>query len=149
MDHPDKDKAKDLLAPLEEEMEFFLSSFFGASYPSIYRKEICWKPHTDVYETNSDYVVILDLAQVDPDEVSLTFQNGILFIRGIRKAVPPSERRRYHKMEIDYGPFERKIAIADEVDIHRLSAVYKEGFLEVKLPKKLPSTEASREIEVE
>ena len=102
-----------------------------------------------MYETDSDFVVILDLAQVDPDEVSLTFQKGVLYIRGIRKAIPPSERRRYHKMEIDYGPFERKIAIVEQVDVQSLSAVYKDGFLEVKLPKKSSSSGGTREIEVE
>ena len=41
----------DLMGPLEEEVDFFFSSFLGSSYPSIYREELCWKPPTDVYET--------------------------------------------------------------------------------------------------
>ena len=128
-------KFEAILAPLEDEMDFFFSSFFGASYPSVYRKEICWKPPTDVYETSGEFVVILELAQMRPEEVSITFQSGILYIRGIRKATPPSEQRRYHKMEIHYGPFERKIAVPGDVDVENLSAVYKDGFLEIRLPK--------------
>jgi len=142
-------KLKELFGPLEEEAEFFFSSFFGASYPSIYREELFWKPPTDVYETEKDFVVILELAQMKPEEVSITFQEGILIIRGVRKAVPPSERRRYHKMEINYGPFERKIAISEDVDIESLSAVYKEGFLEIRLPKKQTPPSETIDIKVE
>ena len=130
-------------------MEFFFSSFLGTSYPSIYRKELCWKPPTDVYETENDYVVIIELAQMKPEEVSITFQDGVLLIRGIRKAVPPAERRRYHKMEINYGPFERKISVSDEVDIESLSASYRDGFLEIQLPKKSSSPTNTVNIEVE
>ena len=138
-----------LLSPLEDEVEFFFSSFFGTSYPSIYRKELCWKPPTDVYETESNFVVILELAEMKAEEVSITYQEGILMIRGIRKAVPPSERRRYHKMEINYGPFERRIAIPADVDIGNLSAVYKDGFLEIRLPKKRIPPVETVDIEVE
>ena len=140
---------KDLFGPLEEEMEFFFSSFFGTTYPSMYRKEICWKPPTDVYETDTDFVVILELAQMKAEEVSITFQNGILYIRGIRKAVPPTERRRYHKMEIHYGPFERKISVPGDLDIKDLSAFYKDGFLEIRLPKPRISSAEIVDIKVE
>ena len=142
-------KLEDLFGPLEEEIEFYFSSFFGTSYPSIYRKELFWKPPTDVYETETDFVVILELAQMKAEEVSITFQEGVLFIRGIRKAIPPTERRRYHKMEINYGPFERKITIPGDVDIENLSAHYKMGFLEIRLPKKRLPQAGSVDIEVE
>lgn len=139
----------ELLAPIDEEMEFFISSFFGTSYPSVYRKELCWKPPTDVYETEKEFVVILELAQMKPEEVSITYQNGVLFVRGVRKAIPPSERRHYHKMEIHYGPFERKIAVPGDVDIDRLAACYKDGFLEIRLPKLQNPSMGSVEIKVD
>jgi HSP20 family protein len=143
-----KIKVKEMLGPLEEEMEFFFSNFFGTSYPSIYRKELCWKPPTDVYETEKEYVVILELAQMNPEEVSITFHEKILTVRGVRKAIPPTEQRRYHKMEINYGPFERRIAITHDVDIENLSASYKNGFLEILLPKSITQID-DKEIEIE
>lgn len=138
-----------VLAPLEDEIEFFFSNFIGASYPSIYRKELCWKPPTDVYETDTDYVIILELAQVKNEEVSITFRDGILIIRGVRQTIPPTERRHYLKMEISYGPFERKVAISGEVDMDQLSAHYKDGFLEIRLPKKKISSVDSFNVEIE
>jgi HSP20 family protein len=142
-------RLKDILGPLEDEMEFFFSSFFGSSYPSLYRNELCWKPPTDVYETESHFVIILELAQTKAEEVSIVFQDGVLSIRGIRKALPPAERRRYHKLEINYGPFERKIAIPKEVEIRKLAAAYRDGFLEIRLPKKTLSTVDNQEIRID
>jgi len=139
----------DLLGPLEEEIDFIFSSFFGASYPSIYRKELCWKPPTDVYETDKDFVVMLELAQMKADEVSISCQRGVMTIRGVRKAVPASEQRRYQKMEINYGPFERKIAVPSGVNIDKLTAHYSDGFLEIRLPKKRKPPTVDYKIEVE
>lgn len=149
MDEIKELKLEDLLGPIEEEIEFYFSNFLGSSYPSIYRKELCWKPPTDVYETDTDFVVILELAQMKAEGVSITYQEGVLFIRGVRKAVPPSEQRRYHKMEINYGPFERKIAIPDDVDVEKLSAQYRMGFLEIRLPKIQAPTTETIDIKVE
>jgi HSP20 family protein len=127
-----------LASPMEEELDFFFSSFFGSAYPSLYRKELTWKPSTDFYETDNDFVLIMELAQIRPEEVSIQFHDGMLVVRGIRRTSPPVERRRYHKMEINYGPFEQRVAISSEIDINRLSAAYQDGFLEIRIPKKKP-----------
>jgi HSP20 family protein len=140
----------DLLGPLEEEeLDFFFSRFFGSPYPSIYRKELSWKPLTDFYETNGEYVLLMELAQVRPEEVSIQLQEGVLIVRGVRKANPPSERRRYHKMEINYGPFEQKVAVSDDIDMDKLSSAYREGFLEIRIPKRKPERGPVVEIKVE
>ena len=140
---------KDLFGPLEDEVEFFFSSFFGSSYPTLYRKELYWKPPTDVFENETNFVVLMEIAQIEAEEVSITYQDGILYIRGVRKAEPPAERRRYQKMEINYGPFERRIAIPGDVDLEKLSAHYKNGFLEIKLPKVGNTQNESLEIEID
>ena len=151
MDNP-KSKSMDrlnLMGMVEEEFDFMLSNFFGSIYPSLYRKGLHWKPPTDFYETDEQFVVILELPQVDIQDVSITYQEGILSIRGVRKASPPGERRRYHKMEIHYGPFEQKLPMPGEVDIDQLSAQYVNGFLEVRLPRLEAPEKESMNIRVE
>jgi HSP20 family protein len=138
----------DLLGPLEEELDFFFSRFFGSPYPSIYRKELTWKPLTDFYETDNEFVLLMELAQIRPDDVSIQLQDGMLTVRGVRKANPPSERRRYHKMEINYGPFELKVPLSDVVDLKKMSASYHEGFMEIRLPKRKTKSGTRIEIEV-
>jgi len=125
----------DLMSMVEDEFDFIFSNFFGSIYPSLYRKGLHWKPPTDFFETDEEFVVVLELPQVEVKDVSITYQQGILAIRGVRKAVPPSERRRYHKMEIHYGPFEQRIPLPGEIDLEHLAAHYKDGFLEIRLPK--------------
>ena len=144
-----KDRDFDLMGPLEEEVDFFFSSFLGSSYPSIYREELCWKPPTDVFETENNYVIIIELGQMKSEEISISYERGILFIRGVRKAIPPTERRRYHKMEINYGPFERRIAVSEDVEIENLSAKYEDGFLQIELPKLSKTSKDKIDIKVE
>jgi len=144
-----KFKLRDLFDSYDDEAEFFLTNFFGTSFPSIYKKEICWKPQIDVYGTESEYVVIVELGLIKPDEVSITYKDSLLYIRGVRQVVPSKEKRHYHKMEINYGPFERKIHIAGEVDIDSLSANYEDGFLEIRLPKKKYTIHGKFDIEIE
>lgn len=144
-----KKEKMDLLGPLEDELEFFFSSFLGATYPTLYRKELSWKPPTDFYETEDEFVIILELAQIRPEEVQVTFQDKVLAIRGVRKTALPEEQRNYHKMEINYGPFEQKLVIMGEVDMENLSAHYSDGFLEIRLPKKTAGPDEVIDIKVE
>ena len=129
-------KLLDLFGSYDDETEFFFSNFFGTSFPSIYKKEVCWKPQIDVYETETEYVVIVELGLIKPNDVSITYKDNLLYIRGVRQVIPSKEKRHYHKMEINYGPFERRINITGEVEIDKLSADYEDGFLEIRLPKK-------------
>ena len=151
MAHPKESDSTDLdlMGPLEEELDFFFSRFFGSPYPSIYRKELSWKPLTDFYETDKEFVLLMELAHIRPNEVSIQLQDGVLVVRGVRKANPPSERRKYHKMEINYGPFEQKVAVSGEIDMEKLAASYHDGFLEIRLPKRESQPGSRVEIKVE
>ena len=139
----------DLSCPIEDELDFFFSRFFGATYPTLYRKELIWRPPTDFYETENDFVVVLELAQVSASEVSVTLQEGVLSIRGIRKMPIQDEPRQYHKMEINYGPFEQKLYVPGDVDMENLSAQFSDGFLKIRLPKKTPPLAGAVDIKVE
>jgi HSP20 family protein len=140
---------QDLMSRVEDEFDLILGNFFGSNYPSLYRKGLHWQPPTDFYETEEEFVVILELPQVDIKDVSITYQQGILYIRGVRRAHPPQERRRYHKMEIHYGLFEQKIMMPGQVNLDQLEAHYKDGFLEIRLPKVNLSVKKPVNIKVE
>ncbi len=96
-----------------------------------------WSPPTDVYETESDYVVRAEIAGVLEADLEITFENGILFIRGSRPDV--SERRAYHQMEIHFGKFSAAISVPGPVDLDKSTAEYKDGFLMVRMPKTRPT----------
>ena len=92
-----------------------------------------WSPPTDVYETESTYVVRLEAAGMQEADFEVTFEDGFLLISGVRTDVP--ERRAYHQMEIHFGKFSTAIFIPGPVNLDDSEADYKDGFLTVKLPK--------------
>ena len=96
-----------------------------------------WKPPTDIYETATDIVVYMDIAGMRPEDFTVEIADGILTIAGERQ--PRSEgKRHYHAMEVQVGPFERRLRLPVPVDPTSLAAIYEHGFLEVRLTK-LPS----------
>lgn len=92
-----------------------------------------WSPPTDVYETESAYVVRLEAAGMQEDDFEVVFEDGFLLINGVRSDVP--ERRAYHQMEIHFGKFSTAILIPGPVNLDGAEAEYKDGFLTVRLPK--------------
>jgi HSP20 family protein len=99
-----------------------------------------WKPPTDVYETEDAVVVHVDIAGMRPGDFHIELADGILMIAGER--LPPREgKRHYHAMEIQIGPFERRLRIPAPVDADSVHATYDSGFLEVRL-RKLPARDS-------
>jgi HSP20 family molecular chaperone IbpA len=93
-----------------------------------------WKPPTDVYETDEAVVVHMDIAGMHAGDFHVELADGILTISGERLA-PREGKRHYHAMEIQIGPFERRLRIPAPVDPDSVQANYAAGFLEVRLRK--------------
>jgi HSP20 family protein len=96
-----------------------------------------WSPPTDVYETENDYVVRVEIAGMREEDFQITFEDRFLMINGSRPDIP--ERRAYQQMEIRFGKFETIVGIPGPVDLDTSRADYSEGFLTVILPKAKPS----------
>jgi HSP20 family protein len=93
-----------------------------------------WKPPTDVYETDDAMVVHMDIAGMRPEDFTVEFSEGILTIGGSRQ-LRSEGKRHYHSMEVQIGPFERRLRLPVPVDPTSLRATYEHGFLEVRLTK--------------
>jgi HSP20 family protein len=93
-----------------------------------------WKPPTDVYETDDTLVVHMDIAGMRPEDFSVEFSEGILTIGGSRQ-LRREGKPHYHSMEVQIGPFERRLRLPVPVDSPTLRATYEHGFLEVRLTK--------------
>jgi len=96
-----------------------------------------WSPPTDVYETDSDYVVRVEIAGMREDGFDISVEDKFLMISGNRPDVP--ERRAYQQMEIRFGKFETVVGLPGPIDLDASRADYKEGFLTVTLPKSKPN----------
>ena len=96
-----------------------------------------WSPPTDVYETEKDYVVRVEIAGMREEDFEIAVENNFLMISGSRPDIP--ERRAYQQMEIRFGKFETVVGLPGPIDLDASRADYREGFLTVTLPKKKPN----------
>ncbi len=95
-----------------------------------------FRPRIDVMRTeNPDELrIVVDLPGVDPGDVQIVVHERALVVAGRRPSVHPTGHVSYHLMEIDYGPFERRIGLPVDVDPDRARATYDRGLLVVTLP---------------
>ena len=105
-----------------------------------------WNPNTDVYECPDGLVIRMEVAGVPADAVDIHLEEQSLVVRGIRRG-QGSEHTvadvRYRQMEIEYGAFERRLALPFGVDGAAARAVIQSGFLEIRLPR-TPVTQPTR-----
>jgi HSP20 family protein len=92
-----------------------------------------WSPPTDVYETEENYVIKVEIAGMREEDFEVGFDNNILMIIGYRSDL--NERRAYHQMEIRFGRFEIAAEIPTAANMEKATAEYKDGFLTIMLPK--------------
>lgn len=95
-----------------------------------------WRPPTDVYETESEFVVLVEVAGMRGAEISVTLDGQALRVRGLRRH--RSEMAAYHQMEVRDGEFGLEVRLPLAVDRQRIEARYDDGFLQVRLPKVQP-----------
>lgn len=122
---------------LQETVERLLSDFSRLRTPLLLGKASVWRPLTDVYETDKELVVRMDVAGVDPQDFDIALRGRVLTIRGARRDPTPSSGKHFHKMEISLGPFERNVAIPSDVQISAMEAHYDEGYLVIRITKGL------------
>jgi HSP20 family protein len=94
-----------------------------------------WAPAVDIKETETEYVVTADLPEVKKEEVKVTFYEGMLTIEGERKLEKEEKGETFHRIERGYGKFVRRFLLATEVEINRITAEFKNGVLNVRVPK--------------
>ena len=99
-----------------------------------------WSPPTDVYETEASFVVRVEVAGMHEADFSINTEDNFLVISGVRSESP--EWRAYRQMEIRFGEFSTAVELPPGVDMSKAEADYKNGFLNVIIPKLKPTTVA-------
>jgi HSP20 family protein len=94
-----------------------------------------WVPPVDVAETQEKILVRAEVPGLKQEDIQIEFENGLLTLRGERK-LEKSEGTTWHRVERVYGNFSRSFTLPRSVDPERISATYREGILEIDVPKK-------------
>jgi HSP20 family protein len=96
------------------------------------------EPAVDVYETSADVVILAEIAGIGECEFELEVEGSSCVLRGERKAMRGGPKRDYRQMEISYGAFQRELLLPAEVNPDGIRTVYKDGMLQIWLPKAPP-----------
>jgi HSP20 family protein len=94
-----------------------------------------WTPPVEIYETNEALVVRVELPGVAKEDVHVELHEHTLTLRGERKPDPQVKEGQYYRQERVYGPFQRTFMLPTQVDMGKVQATYRDGLLELKLPK--------------
>ena len=123
--------ARDLAGMEVERLNRMFADFLGEGFAQG------WVPPVDIFETEQHEVVLkAELPDMKREDIHLTFENGVLTIRGERKFGEEVRRENYHRVERHHGTFSRSFTLPNTVDSARISASYKDGLLTVRLPQR-------------
>ncbi len=94
-----------------------------------------WRPAVDIKEEEDRFVIYADLPGVDPEDIEITMEQGVLTLKGERSEETTKKREGYKRVERVNGSFYRRFSLPDIADAERIEAKGKNGVLEITLPK--------------
>jgi HSP20 family protein len=95
-----------------------------------------WAPPVDIFETENEIVIKMELPGVDAESVSVNIGTDVLTIHGERHLERDLKKETYHQMECSNGRFYRSLSLPSTVDANHLHSSHKDGLLTLTLPKK-------------
>ena len=96
-----------------------------------------WTPAVDIKEQDDRFEICADIPGVEPEEIEVTMENGVLTLKGERKLeTRDGDDKGYRRVERVYGTFYRRFSLPDTADAEKISATGKNGVIEIMIPKK-------------
>jgi len=133
--NPDDEMFHDVLGALRGEMSRVMRHFGLPPNRPAFAHPTVWRPATDIFETRSDIIIRMEIAGTRKEDITVVFDDDVLTVRGLRHEDPRFQKTGVSRMEIDYGPFEQRIALPRQIDAGAIEAAYKDGFLTIRVPK--------------
>jgi HSP20 family protein len=125
------DPARELASMEIDRLHNMFSNFYGEGLSRS------WAPPVDIYETEQHEVVVkAELPDMKREDISVTFENNVLTLKGERKMAAEVANDRFQRLERFYGTFSRSFTLPSTVDAGHISAIYKDGVLTVRLPQR-------------
>ena len=94
-----------------------------------------WQPPVDIAETPESYKVHLELPGMRLEDIKITLEDSRLSIRGDKSRTEEQKGATHHRLERVYGTFERSFSLTHAVNSEKIEATYRDGVLEVTVPK--------------
>ncbi len=120
---------------LQRDVNRMFDNFFRGGLQDDSTELSAWTPAVDIAEQKDAYLVKVELPGVRKEDVKITLESSILTIRGEKKQDTETATENYHRVERCYGSFQRSFTLPTTVKADRIEAVYKDGILNITLPK--------------
>ena len=122
----------------QDEMKQVFDRFFGeddTDQSNVVTSQ--WTPRVDIKEEDKRFVILADIPGVDPKDIEISMDKGIMSIKGERTAEHKSENGKLTRIERSHGVFYRRFALPDSADAEGISANGKHGVLRFRSPRSL------------
>jgi HSP20 family protein len=127
---------------LQDEIKGVFDRFFdaGADQSNVVTSQ--WAPRVDIKEEDKRFVILADIPGVDPKDIEVHMDKGILSLKGERSLESKDKEQtgKFTRVERSYGSFYRRFALPDSADADGISANGRNGVLEIAIPKKPETT---------
>lgn len=119
------------LATFRKEMDRFFDRLWDGDDMPVG----AWTPDIDIAETPEALTVKAEIPGIEPKDMQVVLENGVLVLRGEKRQVTEEKEERLYRNERHYGSFVRSLRLPANVDASRVSAMFKNGVLTVVMPK--------------
>ena len=107
-----------------------------------------WTPSVDISETENEYQIKAEIPDVKKEDVKVTLEDGVLTIQGQRKQETEEKGKKFHRIERSYGSFVRTFSLPDVIEEDKVKAEFKDGVLNLHLPKSEKAKPKAIEVKV-
>ena len=130
---------------MKEHMDRMFNEAYGSESAEVTQSD--WIPFADVSENQENYIIHAEVPGLSKKDIKITLQDDVLTISGVKELNREKKDHTYHLVERTYGQFSRAFTLPGKVEEENIKAEFKNGVLEIVLPK-TPAAKA-REIKIE
>ncbi|VEB37572.1 heat shock protein, Hsp20 family [Legionella sainthelensi] len=136
--------------PVYNEIGSLLDNFFkGQQLDASFVDTSSWAPPVDIKEEKDRFLVLADIPGVNKEDIQISLEHNVLTLRGERHFEKTEKKEGYTRIERSQGQFYRRFSLPQTADDAKISAKYKQGVLEISIPKKQTAVQKKIDITVE
>ena len=136
------------MADLRRMTDQVFGEFFGRTPSEMASTQGIWSPLVDIHETKDGIQLKAELPGVKQEDIEVSLEGDTLTLKGERRRETEVKENQYHRIERSYGKFQRSILLPEAMDASRVKATYRDGVLEIQLPKKEEAKPKEIKVEV-
>lgn len=131
-----------------EDLAFDIDRWFEDAFGRTLRGWTSWLPSADLFETDEEYVLEMELPGFSREGIEITLEQGILSVTGSRREEEETERRTYRVRERAVGRFTRSFSLPRSVEAEDVNAEFHDGVLRITMPKRAEAKPRRIEVEI-